>query len=205
MTNDPLSIIDLSQKSSPAHLTPWLYILDLVGFRARGKTLRVLEIGSWEGISARFILDTIQEAQITCVDTWQGADEHKDGSAADLTLLQNIEKRFDENLRPYSNRVRKFRGMSSRFFQDSIEGDDGGYDLIYVDGSHYVDDVYLDAISSFKLLKSGGVMVFDDYYFVYYPKRIENPAFAINNFLRVYDGRYKMLLLSRQVFIQKTS
>jgi predicted O-methyltransferase YrrM len=37
------------------------------------------------------------------------------------------------------------------------------FDLIYIDGSHRAPDVIVDAILGFKLLRSQGVMIFDDY------------------------------------------
>jgi predicted O-methyltransferase YrrM len=37
------------------------------------------------------------------------------------------------------------------------------FEFIYIDGSHQAPDVISDAILSFHLLKSGGVIAFDDY------------------------------------------
>lgn len=37
--------------------------------------LEILEIGSWEGLSANYILRAFQQANLTCVDTWEGSDE----------------------------------------------------------------------------------------------------------------------------------
>ena len=45
------------------------------------------------------------------MDTWAGADEHKD-----LSVLSSIEKTFDTNLAEFDNRVQKFKGTSYSFF-----------------------------------------------------------------------------------------
>lgn len=39
--------------------------------------LNCMEIGSWQGQSAVFLLQYFERAKLICVDTWQGADEHK--------------------------------------------------------------------------------------------------------------------------------
>jgi predicted O-methyltransferase YrrM len=37
------------------------------------------------------------------------------------------------------------------------------FDFIYIDGSHMAQDVLCDAVLAFRLLRVGGVIVFDDY------------------------------------------
>ena len=36
------------------------------------------------------------------------------------------------------------------------------FDLIYVDGSHLIEDVFVDAYFAIRLLSNGGIVVFDD-------------------------------------------
>jgi predicted O-methyltransferase YrrM len=54
----------------------------------------------------------------------------------------------------------KFKGTSYKFFSENTVKE--YFDLIYVDGSHHTDDVIVDAIKSFELLKIGGIIIFDD-------------------------------------------
>jgi len=67
------------------------------------------------------------------------------------------------------------------------------FDLIYIDASHYAVDVLTDAVLSFKLLKGGGMMIFDDYLWagdeniVYYPK------IAIDAFTNVFSNHLKLV------------
>lgn len=84
-------------------------------------------------------------------------------------------------------------------------GRDEKFDLIYVDGSHHGDDVMLDVVLFFEHLKVGGVMILDDYLWRYYPRSAEEPARAINSFLRLCEGRHKLLMAYRQVAIVKTT
>jgi hypothetical protein len=55
------------------------------------------------------------------------------------------------------------------------------------------------------MLKVGGVMIFDDFFWQYYPKAIDNPAAAINLFLRLKRGSYKIIRLYYQIAIIKTA
>ena len=70
-----------------------------------GKPERVLEIGSFEGRSTCWLLERTT-AQVTCVDTWEGSDEH----TADHK--EGLFERFRENIEPWKDRVTIMRGES---------------------------------------------------------------------------------------------
>ncbi len=196
-----LSSLRLSNDWFSAKAAHWLAVFDAYGLTA-APNLRVLEIGSWEGLSSFFILHTLPRARLTSVDTWEGADEHRAGETATNGVLSRIEATFDANLSPYHDRLTKFKGTSFSFFNDNATKD--AFDLIYIDGSHHCDDVIVDAIKSFGMLTVGGIMIFDDYLWKYYPRAIENPAAAINAFLKLKKGNYKIIRLYSQLIIEKT-
>jgi len=177
----------------------WLSVID--EYALRNKELKALEIGSWEGLSSHFILSSLAKAHLTCVDTWEGADEHKDGTYASKEVLSQIEKNFDENLMPYKERLAKYKGTSFSFFLNNPNR--CVYDFIYVDGSHHCDDVMIDAVKCFEMLKIGGIMVFDDYLWQHYTKAADNPATAINLFLRLKKNSYRIIQVNYQVTIMK--
>ena len=183
------------------HIPHWLSVFDEYSLQTKAR-LKVLEIGSWEGLSSYFILDSLRNAELTCVDTWQGADEHTSGYAATEQVLSAIESTFDANLAPFGARLTKYRGTSFSFFNENNER--GKFDLIYVDGSHYCDDVIVDAIKCFQMLRTGGVIIFDDYLWRYYRRAVDNPAAAINAFLRLKKGSYKLFRVYAQLIIEKT-
>ena len=78
------------------------------------------------------------------------------------------------------------------------------FDVIYVDGSHHCNDVVVDAVKSFELLKIGGIMIFDDYLWQYYSKDIDNPAAAINVFLKLKQDSYKVVRVYYQLRVKTT-
>ena len=179
----------------------WYAVFD--EFSLWEKEIEVLEIGSWEGLSGSFILNSLIRAHLTCVDTWEGADEHKNFAAAPLSVLGQIERRFDENLAGFSDRLTKFKGTSFLFYNETDSSKK--YDLIYVDGSHHSDDVMIDAIKCFEALKVGGVMIFDDFLWRYYKNPMSNPAGAINAFLKINKGNYRIVFVYYQIAIEKIS
>ena len=198
--NEAKRNLTLSNDWFSGNLAFWLSIFD--NFNYKNKAIKVLEIGSWEGLSSFFILSTAPNARLTCVDTWEGADEHKDGTASPPEVLDKIESVFDSNLSIFSSRISKFKGTSFSYFckNSTLKN---CYDFIYVDGSHFCNDVVIDAIKSFEMLKVGGILIFDDYLWRFYENATDNPAFAINFFLRQKKGCYKINSAYYQIAIIK--
>jgi len=161
------------------------------------RPVRALEIGSWEGMSSRFILDSLPRAHLTCVDTWAGADEHRG------LPLRQVENNFDANLAMHEGHLTKVKSTSFEFF--SAQALRAQFDLVYVDGSHYCDDVIVDAVKAFDQLKVGGILIFDDYLFRFYERPADNPAAAINAFLRLKSGDYELFMVYAQIILCKTA
>lgn len=179
----------------------WLSIIERSGLK--DTDIKALEIGSWEGLSSFFILSEMPRAKLTCVDTWEGGDEHKDGQTPNYSKMKIVEQNFDENLSTFADRLHKFKGTSFSFFNSAPER--SVYDFIYVDGSHHSDDVLVDALKCFEVLKVGGVMIFDDYFWRHYPRATDNPAGAINAFLRLKRGSLEIIRVYSQLAVRKTS
>lgn len=163
-------------------------------FSGRSEGIRkILEIGSWEGMSARFLSFRFSKSSVVAVDTWEGSEENDN---VPIDLLQ----RFQKNTADLGDRVITFRGTSSDFFrQHSGEH----FDLIYIDGSHEARDVLRDALDAWAVLKPGGYLVFDDYLWFYYGTRWRNPGWAINAFLGIFRTEMEVLHAGYQLFIRK--
>src|SRR5262249_31505110 len=91
------------------------------------------------------------------------------------------------------------------------EGKTGYFDLIYVDGSHQCPDVLFDAVVSFKLLRTGGIMLFDDYLWseAVRPDLTDSlrcPKPAIDSFVNLNIRKLKVLPAPLgQLYVQKIS
>ncbi len=191
--NDFISNKKFSTDWFTGNIETWNYIFEK--YCETHEVREALEIGSWEGLASNFILWKFEQVNLTCVDTWQGADEH------DKKNMSEIEEKFDSNMVQFKKRVKKVKSTSYQFFIK----DEKYYDVIYIDGSHHVDDVMIDSVNSFRRLKNNGVMIFDDYLWIYYRNLLENPATAINCFLKLKKGQYKLLSVGYQIIIQKIS
>lgn len=180
------------------NIVPWCAALSRVFNRA--DPLNILEIGSWEGRSALFLATYFPRARLTAVDTWAGSDEHLCSTAN----LSDLEARFDHNLSAFAYRVSKHKGMSALVLPELLSAG-RQYDLIYVDGSHLADDVLNDAVTAWRMLPQGGVIIFDDFLWAAYRRRRANPAWAISNFLSYRSGEYRVLGAYYQLILQKTA
>ena len=123
------------------------------------KPISALEVGSYEGRSAVWILANLHpESKLTCVDTWDGMD---------ATLKKKTamaEANFDANTISHrgSGRLTKIKADSLTTLAGFVvEGRRFG--LIYIDGCHEGLNVMTDLCLGWALLEKGGYMVADDY------------------------------------------
>jgi predicted O-methyltransferase YrrM len=179
------------------HFFEWAVLLkDL-----RQKTVRILEIGSWEGRSALFFLNFLPQSRIVCIDPFEGnAEHHANPYFADLA--RKSEAAFDRNLAAMKSRVEKIKGSSTDILPDLAIGH-RRFDLAYIDGSHRAVDVYRDAVLTWPLMVAGGIVVFDDYEWPMAASDEEAPKPGIDAFLAAHVGQYRELVRDYQIAIQK--
>jgi len=159
------------------------------------KIENLLEIGSYEGRSAIFFANIFKESKLFCVDTWSGSDEHENIN------FKSIEDNFDHNVKFLikNQSLSKFKMTSDNFFNQNTKK----FDFVYVDGDHSKDQVLKDLKNSWSFLNSNGFLLVDDYMWWYYKDLKNNPAFAINNFIKDYSNQIKKMIIWHQVLIQK--
>ena len=177
----------------------------------------VLEIGSFEGASTCFLIQQIATSrplELHCIDTWQGGREHQPGSPAAVDMKQ-VEGRFQANVNTavrssrYPVRVEVHRARSAEALPKLLcDQGAGRFDLVYVDGSHQAADVLWDAVLALKLLRVGGVIVFDDYLWSGDPQNdlLMAPKIAIDAFTTVYASKVRILSAPLyQLYVVKTA
>ena len=154
---------------------------------------RYLEIGSYQGNSALYVANNFQESTVICVDPWLAYEELK------FQDMNAIEKIFDLNISKFNN-INKVKSTSDDFFIKNQTM----FDFIYIDGYHKFDYVLRDCNNAWKFLKKEGVLVCDDYIWSYYEDWLDNPCYAINEFIKKNNGKLKVLLVTNsQIFIKK--
>lgn len=167
-----------------------------------------LEIGSWEGRATVWIAENMaadQDAMITCVDTWQGGEEH------DRNEMGGVFARFSANMSALADNrkergknilVRAMRTTSSQGLAELIH-EERSFDFVYIDGSHIAKDVLTDACMAWAMLKKGGVMVFDDYMWAGSPLLLHRPKPAVDAFTSIFGQDLYVLHNGYQVAVQR--
>jgi predicted O-methyltransferase YrrM len=174
----------------------WLYIFKK--FNYFNKNLNILEIGSYEGLSTIFFLKTLKKSLITCVDTWSSPRNEK--YYEKYNKFNVTEKNFNLNTKIFKNRLKKIKNYSNLFFKNNKKK----YDIIYIDGGHQNDIVYLDLLNAFDALKEKGIIIADDLFWNELPKG-KNPINGMKKFINTKENRIKILLIYSQLIIQKSN
>lgn len=159
------------------------------------------EIGTFQGDSARWMLDWVffgSEAHYYCVDPFTGSAEHK---RRGISCSENL-KITREKLDPYVGRV-SIHPMTSADFFDYDEELRNSLDFLYIDGAHDAMNVLRDAVIGFRAVKSGGIIIFDDYRWTDMPREIDRPKKAIDAFVACYADHIEILHVGYQVVIRK--
>jgi hypothetical protein len=161
---------------------------------------RVLEIGTYTGMSLIELLKRIPGSIGTVIDPWVKYDEN--GLLQKMGDLK-VEESFYHNVEvaKLTERVKVRKGESSNILIEMIKNGEM-FDFIYVDGSHLMLDCHVDLILSFQVLEKGGMMVIDDYlYNINTP--LESPFEGVNRFLVKMNGRYQLINKGYRVFLVK--
>jgi predicted O-methyltransferase YrrM len=137
----------------------WYNHVNLNEFKNR--PIKYLEIGTFYGANILSVAKTYglhSNSKLYCIDPWEDYDdypEYKDmQSSIYEKCMQNIAKSGAKD------KITAIRGYSNNEipkFQDDF------FDIIYIDGNHEPEYVLEDAVLSFRKLKKGGIMIFDDY------------------------------------------
>lgn len=172
---------------------------DVLG-HMRGQPVHALEVGSYQGMSAvwaMFNILTHPNATLTCVDTWEGAYMYTPAQKRELMAV------FNHNTLSFGDRIIKKRGVSQEVLRTYAPRPQ--FDYVYVDGDHRAVSVLEDAVLAFKLLKVGGVLIFDDYKWDLPVPEIDRPFMAIDAFMKLYEPQVQVLHVAYQVYLKKVA
>ncbi len=173
--------------------------------------LHFLEIGSYEGRSACWLLTSVlthETCRLTCIDIFHLCDESVEISTRlklPMSKGEDCEKRFDHNIRALraEHKVTKLKGRSDELLYTLPLS---SFDCIYIDGSHTSKAVLTDAVLSWGLLKKNGILIFDDYGWDCFPEApLKNPRIALDAFLEIFAGNYELIERGWQVIVRKVS
>ena len=160
--------------------------------------LQFLQLGTFTGDASVWLLDNVltgENSTLDDVDSWQGSDEgvHNEMDFAD------VHRTYREKTQHYTN-VRSHKVYTETFL---AERRTNTYDFIYIDADHTAAGVIKDAVHSWRLLKPGGILAFDDYYWTSDKGIRYEPREAINFFCWSHYDELEMIEANEQVWVRK--
>jgi predicted O-methyltransferase YrrM len=159
----------------------------------KNKKINYLEIGSFEGRSTIFVAESLIKANLYTVDTFIGSDEH---NKIDFNLVY---KNFKNNTKYFSKRLTINRMSSKKFFKINKNK----FDLIYIDGSHFCNDVKNDFSNSIKIANKDCIIILDDLLWDFYKNKKNNPINGILPILSKNKDILKIIHINNQLILQK--
>lgn len=127
----------------------------------KSRPINYLEIGTFYGGNLLSVANSYgahPDSKLYCIDPWEDYEEYPEYKGKQEytynTFIKNVEKSG------VNDKIVVKRGYSNTViptFEDNF------FDIIYIDGNHEPDYVLEDAVLSFRKLKIGGFMIFDDY------------------------------------------
>ncbi|KAE9397634.1 glycosyl transferase [Gymnopus androsaceus JB14] len=171
---------------------------------------RALEIGSWEGRSAVWLVthlfkDTANTGddnakhggEIVCIDHFELL--RTDAGKARFELInQNLHatgkpfRVLSQYSVPALMKLLEEEILLSISTRTSVRTQ--GFDWIYIDGSHEADDTLLDAELAWRLARKDAMVIFDDYHWPEEPEEsMHHPKRGIDAFLELHRGEYERL------------
>lgn len=169
--------------------------------------LRWAEVGVYRGDFSQWILNTAKPSELYLIDNWKfdvaDHDRFRDSAENFAGFSGKIHwQHFGDD--PNATQEQNYQHVKTRFAKaanvkviraDSLEGmgqlPDRHFDVMYVDANHQYDYVLRDMMEAKKKLKSGGIMLMNDFYEG--PGGVEQNLgvmAAVNTFVKRYGYHY---------------
>jgi hypothetical protein len=137
----------------------WFPLINVHEFK--DKPIKYLEVGTFHGsniISVGLTYCLHPNSEMYCIDPWEDYDEYpeyKNQQQSNYNLcMENI------NNSGMKDKIKVIKGYSNI---EVPKLEDNYFDIIYIDGNHEPEFVLEDGVLSFRKLKVGGYLIFDDY------------------------------------------
>jgi len=162
--------------------------------------IHILEIGSFEGLSAIWFIDNFlknEKSTITCIDPWENYSQDTDSfnsyfkednqwNFKDMKIKEMFLHNIIESGK--SNQVKIIQGFSHEKLP-LIICDKNKFDIIFIDGNHTAPFVLTDMVMSWYLLKEGGYMILDDYNWGTWDPNLSetlHPKTSVDSFINIF-------------------
>ena len=171
--------------------------------------IELLELGTFEGLSTVWFVERIPQILKNCLINITSVDDFGKGikplNGINMTnvhqnALKNIEMANTINS---PNIISFVLSSTNNFFRSNSNE----FDIVYIDGDHSSRQTIFDAMNAFEVLKSGGIIIFDDYLGGDgdYANLDVSPKFAIDTFVLLYSKQIKIIFQGYQLIVKKIS
>ena len=131
------------------------------GDEYKNKPIKYLEIGTFYGANIISVANTYgahADSKLYCIDPWEDYEDYPEYKNIQSTIYEAFIKNIETS--GVASKIIINRGYSNN---EILKHQDNFFDIIYIDGNHEPEYVLEDAVLSFRKLKTGGIMIFDDY------------------------------------------
>ena len=162
------------------------------------RAMMCLEVGCFEGrgtLMMENLLCQHSDSRVYCVDPWEDIYVKGDTrfTSVDPLFIGQYD-RFLNNTKD-SRKIVPLRGKSD----EMIKAVPVELDFAYIDGDHSPEQVYKDGVNVFNKMKSGGIIVFDDYLWEHNGVKCKD---GIDRFLSEFDGKYTVVAKEYHVILR---
>jgi predicted O-methyltransferase YrrM len=175
----------------------WFVLVNPEPFQNR--PIQYLEIGAHCGVNAICVAATYArhpDSKVYAVDPWQSYEEYPEYKETQNDIFEA----FQHNIEIFQDCKNKIHGIKGFSHEVIHQFPNDFFDMIYVDGNHQPEYVLEDGVLSFRKLKSGGIMIFDDYNY----GGLDCTKRGVDAFLTAYRDRIEYLgFYGGQIFLKK--
>jgi predicted O-methyltransferase YrrM len=163
------------------------------------KPIQYLEIGAHCGVNAICVAASYArhpDSKLYAIDPWQNYSEYPEYKDSQNAIYEA----FQHNINVFQDIKQKITPIKGFSHEAIHQFSDNFFDILYVDGNHQPEYVLEDGVLSFRKLKPGGVMIFDDYNY----GGLDCTKRGVDAFLTAYRDRIQYLgFYGGQIFLRK--